>query len=44
MKSKRKLTNVYIKPEIKGYTVLSFENGKKIIENGEYATRNFCQN
>jgi len=41
MKSKRKLTNVYIKPEIKGYTVLSFENGKKIIENGEYATRNF---
>jgi len=41
MKSKRKLTNVYIKPEIKGYTVLSFENGKKIIENGEYATRKF---
>lgn len=41
MKSKRQLTNVYIKPEIKGYTVLSFENGKKIIENGEYATRNF---
>ena len=41
MKSKRKLTNVYIKPEIKGYTVLSLENGKKIIENGEYATRKF---
>ena len=41
MKSKRQLTNIYIKPEIKGYTVLSFENGKKIIENGEYATRNF---
>jgi NTE family protein len=41
MKSKRQLTNVYIKPEIKGYSVLSFENGKKIIENGEYATRNF---
>ena len=41
MKSKRQLTNIYIKPEIKGYSVLSFENGKKIIENGEYATRNF---
>lgn len=41
MKNKRQLTNVYIKPEIKGYTVLSFENGKKIIENGEYATRKF---
>ena len=41
MKSKRQLTNIYIKPKIKGYTVLSFENGKKIIENGEYATRNF---
>jgi len=41
MKNKRQLTNVYIKPEIKGYTVLSFENGKKIIENGEYATKNF---
>ena len=41
MKNKRQLTNVYIKPEIKGYTVLSFENGKKIIENGEYATKIF---
>ncbi len=41
MKSKRQLTNIYIKPEIKGYSVLSFENGKKIIENGEHATRNF---
>jgi NTE family protein len=41
MKSKRQLTNIYIKPEIKGYSVLSFENGKKIIQNGEYATRNF---
>jgi NTE family protein len=41
MKNKQKLTNIYIKPEIKGYSVLSFENGKKIIENGEFATRNF---
>jgi NTE family protein len=41
MKNKQKLTNIYIKPEIKGYSVLSFENGKKIIENGGFATRNF---
>jgi NTE family protein len=41
MKNKSQLTNVYVKPEIKGFTVLSFENGKKIIENGEYATRKF---
>lgn len=41
MKSKRQLTNIYIKPKIKGYTVLSFENGKEIIKNGEFATRNF---
>ena len=41
MESKRKLTDIYIKPEIKGFNVLSFENGKKIIENGENATKIF---
>jgi NTE family protein len=41
MKNKQQLSNIYIKPEIKGYSVLSFENGKKIIKNGENATRNF---
>lgn len=41
MESKRKLTDIYIKPDIKGFNVLSFENGKKIIENGENATRKF---
>ena len=39
MENKRKLTDIYIKPEIKGFSVLSFENGKKIIQNGENATR-----
>lgn len=41
MENKRKLTDIYIKPDIKGFNVLSFENGKKIIENGENATRKF---
>jgi NTE family protein len=41
MESKRKLTDIYIKPDIKGFNVLSFENGKKIIENGENAARKF---
>lgn len=39
MESKRKLTDIYIKPDIKGFNVLSFENGKKIIENGENAAK-----
>lgn len=41
MESKRKLTDIYIKPDIKGFNILSFENGKKIIENGENAARKF---
>lgn len=41
MESKRKLTDIYIKPDIKGFNVLSFENGKKIIENGETAAKIF---
>jgi NTE family protein len=41
MESKRKLTDIYIKPDIKGFNVLSFENGKKIIENGENEARKF---
>jgi NTE family protein len=41
MESKRKLTNIYIKPDIKGFNVLSFENGKKIIENGENEARKY---
>ena len=41
MESKRKLTNIYLKPDIKGFNVLSFENGKKIIANGENEARKF---
>ena len=37
MENKRKLTDIYIKPDINGFSVLSFENGKKIIKNGENA-------
>ena len=41
MESKRKLTDIYIKPEIKGFSVLSFNDGKKIINNGEFAAKKF---
>jgi NTE family protein len=34
------LTDVYIKPNIKGFSVLSFEKGSAIIDSGEVATRN----
>lgn len=41
MESKRKQTDIYIKPEIKGFSVLSFNDGKKIINNGEFAAKKF---
>jgi len=41
MESKRKLTDIYIKPDIKGFNVLSFNDGKKIINNGEFAAKKF---
>lgn len=34
------LTDVYIKPNIKGFNVLSFEKGSAIIDSGEVAARN----
>ena len=37
MKKKAKETDVYIKPDITDYTVISFSDGRKIIENGEIA-------
>ena len=33
-KEKKKKTDLYIKPDIKGFSVLSFDQGKKIIKNG----------
>lgn len=37
MKSKVKKTDVYIKPDINDFTVISFSEGSQIVENGEYA-------
>lgn len=37
MKKKAKKTDVYIKPDIKDFTVVSFSEGSEIIENGEMA-------
>ncbi|WP_300567388.1 patatin-like phospholipase family protein [Flavobacterium sp.] len=34
MKAKRELTDLYIKPNIEGYTVISFDQGKKIVQSG----------
>lgn len=36
---KSKRTDVYIKPDIKDFSVLSFDEGEKIITNGEIAAR-----
>ncbi len=38
MKSKTKLTDIYIRPDIADFNVVSFDEGKKIIKNGEEAT------
>lgn len=40
MKVKSKLTDIYIKPDIRDFTVVSFSAGRKIIDNGEEAARN----
>lgn len=37
MEAKRKATDIYIKPDISGYTVISFDLGSEIIEKGEEA-------
>ncbi|MCL9808252.1 patatin-like phospholipase family protein [Flavobacterium luminosum] len=39
MEEKKKLTDIYIKPDIKGFTVISFDQGQEIIKNGEEAAR-----
>ncbi|GGH36691.1 patatin [Mangrovimonas yunxiaonensis] len=39
MKSKSKITDIYIKPDIEAYTVVSFDDGREIIFNGEHAAR-----
>ncbi|WP_317133599.1 POTRA domain-containing protein [Antarcticibacterium flavum] len=39
MREKVELTDIYIKPDISNYSVLSFEKGESIIKSGEEATR-----
>jgi NTE family protein len=39
MEAKRNQTDIYIKPDISGYTVVSFEDGNDIIKKGEEAGR-----
>jgi len=39
MEIKSKKTDIYIKPDIDGFNVISFSERKKIISNGEIATR-----
>lgn len=38
MEIKREMTDIYIRPDIKNFSVLSFDDGKIIIANGEKAT------
>ncbi|WP_458628002.1 patatin-like phospholipase family protein [Winogradskyella sp. PC D3.3] len=39
MKNKAKLTDIYIKPDISNFSVISFDEGKDIIAHGEIAAR-----
>ncbi|WP_431157440.1 patatin-like phospholipase family protein [Winogradskyella poriferorum] len=40
MKDKAPLTDIYIKPDITNFSVISFDEGRDIIENGEIAATN----
>jgi NTE family protein len=39
MKEKRKQTDIYIKPDIEGFSVISFDDGKEIVKRGEQAAQ-----
>lgn len=43
MDEKAALTDVYIKPEITNFNILSFEKGRRIINSGEKAARNHLE-
>jgi len=43
MKQNREITDVYIKPDIKGFSVISFDQGKDIILRGEQAGQSFWE-
>jgi len=40
MEAKSAATDIYIKPDISGFTVISFDDGRAIIDKGEEAARN----
>jgi NTE family protein len=42
MDEKRKLTNIYINPDIKGYSAVSFDKGIEIIKKGNERANAFC--
>ncbi len=43
MQLKREKTDIYIKPDIRGYNVISFNDGDNIIKKGEEAGRNVIE-
>ena len=43
MKDKQKLTDIYIKPEVSDYGVISFNEGQEIVKKGEEAAFGFSQ-
>ncbi|TXI68504.1 MAG: patatin [Flavobacterium sp.] len=43
MERKQKATNIYIKPDIKGYTVVAFDKGKEIIGKGKEKALEFVR-
>ncbi|TAF11625.1 MAG: patatin [Flavobacteriia bacterium] len=43
MEGKQKSTNIYIKPDIKGYSVVDFEKGNEIIEKGKEKALEFVK-
>jgi NTE family protein len=44
MIEKIKLTDIYIKPDIKGYNVISFDKVSELIPKGEYAAKQLLEN
>lgn len=43
MEGKQKATDIYIKPEIKEFSVIDFEKGKKIIDIGQQKAKEFAK-
>ncbi|WP_288982445.1 patatin-like phospholipase family protein [uncultured Flavobacterium sp.] len=43
MEGKRSLTNIYIQPDIKGYSVVSFDKGQEIIKKGNEKAKEYIK-